>query len=143
MSTTRTPSRAFLIIRLPLLVHRLVHGARRERVLIDPHVDQGRLAGFARALERRPDVLRLPDLFPVAAEHLGELVVADVAELVADVAALLAVLLDLAVADLVHVRVVADDPDEGEVEPDRGVEVEAREAERAVTEQAHDLAVGV
>src|SRR4051812_24271835 len=145
MSTTRTPSRAFatVIERPPLLVHRLVHGPRRERVRVHPHVDQRRLATLAGALDRRSDVLRLADLLAVAAEHLGELVVLDVGELVADVAAIRAVLLDLAVADLVHVRVVADDPDERQVEAHGRVEVEAGEAERAVAEQAHDLTVGV
>src|SRR3954468_10227875 len=145
MSTTRTPSRAFATaIRTPsLLVHRLVHGPRRERVRVHPHVDQRRLAALAGALDRRPDLARLGDLLAVAAEHLGELAVADVRQLVADVAAALAVLLDLAVADLVHVRVVADDADERQVEADRRVEVEAREAERAVTEEGEDLAVGV
>src|SRR4051812_34624977 len=145
MSTTRTPSRAFAtVIEAPsLLVHRLVHGARRERVRVHPHVDQRRLAALAGALDRRADLARLGDLLAVAAEHLGELAVADVRQLVADVAAALAVLLDLAVADLVHVRVVADDADERQVEADRRVEVEAREAERAVTEQREDLAVGV
>src|SRR4051794_28893397 len=144
MSMTRTPSRAFATISRspPLLVHRLVHGPRRERVGVHPHVDQRRLGALARTLERRPDVLRLGDLLAVAAEHLGELAVADVRQLVADVAPLLAVLLDLAVADLVHVRVVADDPDERQVEADRRVEVEAGEAERTVAEEAHDLAVG-
>src|SRR3954464_5417275 len=144
MSTTRTPSRAFATaIRTPsLLVHRLVHGPRRERVRVHPHVDQRRLAALAGALDRRPDLARLGDLLAVAAEHLGELAVADIRELVADVAAIRAVLLDLAVANLVHVRVVADDPDERQVEPDRRVEVEPGEAERAVAEQAHDLAVG-
>src|SRR5919202_2376486 len=145
MSRTRTPSRAFAtVIEAPSLrLHRLVHGARRERGRLHPHVDQRRLAALARALERRPDLARLRDLLAVAAEHLGELAVADVRQLVADVAPLLAVLLDLAVADLVHVRVVADDPDERQVEADRRVEVEAGEAERAVTEQGEDLAVRV
>src|SRR3954451_13571317 len=145
MSRTRTPSRAFatVIERPPLLVHRLVHGPRREGVRVHPHVDQRRLATLAGALDRRSDVLRLADLLAVAAEHLCELVVLDVGELVADVAAIRAVLLDLAVADLVHVRVVADDPDERQVEAHGRVEVEAGEAERAVAEQAHDLTVGV
>src|SRR4051812_48803573 len=145
MSTTRTPSRAFatVIERPPLLVHRLVHGPRREGVRVHPHVDQRRLAALAGALDRRPDLARLGDLLAVAAEHLGELAVADVRQLVADVAAALAVLLDLAVADLVHVRVVADDADERQVEADRRVEVEAREAERAVTEEGEHLAVGI
>src|SRR4051812_1222046 len=145
MSTPRTPSRAFATaIRTPsLLVHRLVHGPRRERVRVHPHVDQRRLAALAGALDRRPDLARLGDLLAVAAEHLGELAVADVRQLVADVAAALAVLLDLAVADLVHVRVVADDADERQVEAHGRVEVEAGEAERAVAEEAHDLTVGV
>src|SRR3954451_5897860 len=145
MSTTRTPSRAFATaIRTPsLLVHRLVHGPRRERVRVHPHVDQRRLAALAGVLDRWPHLARLGYLLAVAAEHLGELAVADVRQLVADVAAGLAVLLDLAVADLVHVRVVADDADERQVEAHGRVEVEAGEAERAVAEQAHDLAVGV
>src|SRR3954451_12300975 len=145
MSRTRTPSRAFatVIERPPLLVHRLVHGPRRERVGVHPHVDERQLAALAGALERRPDLLRLGDLLAVAAEHLRELAVADVRQLVADVAAVLAVLLDLAVADLVHVRVVADDADERQVEAHGRVEVEAGEAERAVAEQAHDLTVGI
>src|SRR3954453_7659136 len=144
MSRTRTPSRAFatVIERPPLLVHRLVHGPRRERVRVHPHVDQRRLAALAGALDRRPDLARLGGLLSVAAEHLGELAVADVRQLVADVAPRLAVLLDLAVADLVHVRVVADDADERQVEADRRVEVEAGEAERTVTEEGEDLAVG-
>src|SRR3954463_16286001 len=143
MSTTRTPSRALATIKPSLLVHRLVHGPGRECVGVHPHVEQRRLAALAGALDRGPDVLRLADLLAVAAQHPGELVVADVGELVADVAAVGAVLLDLAVADLVHVRVVADDADERQVEPHRGVEVEPGEAERAVAEQAHDLAVRV
>src|SRR4051795_11175346 len=145
MSRTRTPSRAFatVIERPPLLVHRLVHGPRRERVRVHPHVDQRRLAALAGALDRRPDLARLGDLLAVAAEHLRELAVAHVRQLVADVAAIRAVLLDLAVANLVHVRVVADDADERQVEAHGRVEVEAGEAERAVAEQAHDLAVGV
>src|SRR3954464_11004148 len=145
MSRTRTPSRALatVIERPPLLVHRLVHGPGRERVRVHPHVDQRRLAALAGALDRRPDLARLGDLLAVAAEHLGELAVADIRQLVADVAARLAVLLDLAVADLVHVRVVADDPDERQVEAHRGVEVEAGEAERAVAEEGEDLPVGI
>src|SRR4051795_4305823 len=145
MSRTRTPSRAFatVIERPPLLVHRLVHGPRRERVRVHPHVDERRLAALARALDRRPDLVRLGDLLAVAAEHLRELAVAHVRQLVADIAPIRAVLLDLAVADLVHVRVVADDADERQVEAHRGVEVEAGEAERAVAEEAHDLTVGV
>src|SRR3954468_1975194 len=145
MSRTRTPSRAFatVIERPPLLVHRLVHGPRRERVRVHPHVDERRLAALARALDRRPDLARLGDLLAVAAEHLRELAVAHVRQLVADVAPIRAVLLDLAVADLVHVRVVADDADERQVEAHGGVEVEAGEAERAVAEEAHDLTVGV
>src|SRR5262245_2553327 len=141
MSTTRTPASAFLMP-ASSLVHRLVHGSRRERVLIDPDVDQGRLARLARALQRGPDVLRLAHLLPVAAKHLREQVVLHVTELVADVASLLSVLLDLPVADLVHVRVVADHADERQVEADARLEIPTGEAERAVAEQADDLAVG-
>src|SRR3954465_371116 len=100
MSTTRMPSRA-LLMTPGLLVHRLVHGPGREGVGIDPDVDQRRLARLAGPLERRPELPGRGPLFAVAAEHLRELVVGDVAELVADVPPLGAVLLDLAVADLV------------------------------------------
>src|SRR5215470_2148358 len=99
----------------PSLVHRLVHGARRIDVGINPDVDERRDAGLDRlaaALERRTDLPRIAHLFAVAPEHLGELRERHVAELVADVAALGAVLGDLAVADLVHRRVVADDAEE-------------------------------
>src|SRR5918999_5083946 len=142
MSTTRTPSRALLIPACLLLVHRLVHGSGRKRVLVYPDVDQRRLARLPGTLESGTDVLGLADLLPVAAEHLGEQVVLHIAELVADVPALFAVLLDLAVADLVHVRVVAHHADEREVEADHRLEVPAREAEAAVAEQADHLAVG-
>jgi hypothetical protein len=58
------------------------------------------------------------------------------------VAALLAVLLDLPVADLVHVGVVAHDSDEREVEANHRLEVPAGEAEGSIAEQADHLAVG-
>src|SRR5687767_10708309 len=107
MSSTRTPSRALPIFLSPcvrewLLVHGLVHGSRRVGVRVDPHVDERRQTRLASPLHGGGDVLRIADLFAVAAEHLGELVVRDVAQRVAHAASVLAVLLLLAVADLVH-----------------------------------------
>src|SRR3954447_12096924 len=89
MSRTRTPSSALPITWPPLFVHGLVHGPGRVDLGIDPDVDQRRQPALPRALERGPDVLRIADLFAVTAEHLRELVVADVAERVADPAAVL------------------------------------------------------
>src|SRR6185503_6372392 len=110
MSSTRTPSRALVIRSPPLLVrslvHRLVHGSGRIRVRVDPHVDERGQPRLAGPLHGRPDLLGVPDLLAVPAEHLGELVVLHVAERVPDPAAVVAVLGLLAVADLVHRRVV-------------------------------------
>src|SRR5262245_58330078 len=136
MSRTRTPSRA-LAMTPPLLVHGLVHRARGVDLWVHPDVDQRRLAGLAGPLQCRADARRVAHLRAIPAKHFRELVVPDVAERVADPAAGLAVLLDLAVPDLIHRRVVADDPHEREVEPDQRLEVPAGEAERAVPEQAH------
>src|SRR4030088_1466156 len=68
MSTTRTPDRAFesMCFGPPLLVHGLVHGPWRECLGVHPDVDERRLAGRARSLERGPDVLRVADGFAVS-----------------------------------------------------------------------------
>src|SRR5690606_4352901 len=82
-----------------LFVHGLRLGAGRVLVGVDPDVDHGRLATrgdlLTRAAQCRADLGRVGHLLAVAAEHLGELAERHVAELVADVAALLAVLGDL------------------------------------------------
>src|SRR5205085_5217578 len=162
-SRTRTPSNALSILPplfrrkaedgrlssvfcLPssvLLVHGLVHRARREGLRVHPDVDQRRLAGLACPLQRGSDVARIAHLFTIAAEHLREQVVLNVAQLVAGIAALPAVLLDLAVTDLVHVGIVADHADERQIEAHHRLEVPARHAEGAVAEQAHDLPLGL
>src|SRR5688500_9916361 len=140
MSRTRIPSSA--LISCPRsLVHRLVHGSRRVHLGIDPSVDERGQPRLPGALQRGCDVGRIAHFFAVSAEHLRELVVLHLAERVAHPAAVLTVLLDLPVADLVHRRVVADDPDEREVEADHRLEVPAREAEGAVAEEADDLLV--
>ena len=77
------------------------------------------------------------------AEHLGELVVGDVAQHVADIAPLLAVFHDLAAADLVHRRIVADDAQERQVEAHAGLEIPAGKRERAVAEIAQHLLLGM
>src|ERR1700733_4410311 len=99
---------------LPLsLVHGLVLGARRVLARVDPDVDDRRPLelpyGLARTLQRRRDLGRVANLFAVTAQHLGELAEGNVAQQVADIAALLAVLRELPVANLIHGRVVADD----------------------------------
>src|SRR3546814_7285226 len=101
-----------LSVSIALLVHRLVLGARRVLGRVDPDVDDRRPAGLldrlARAPQRRGDLAGIAHGLAVVAQHVPEYLEVDVAELVADVAALLAVLDDLAAADLVHRRVVAD-----------------------------------
>ena len=79
----------------------------------------------------------------VAAEHFGERTERHVAELVADVAPLFAVLGELAVANLVHVRVVADDGEVGRAETIGRLHVEGGHAEGAVAVIAEHLLVGV
>src|SRR5919106_4966039 len=85
-----------------LFVHGLRLGAGRVFVGIHPDVDHRRLAAgldlLARTAQRRADLVRLGDLLAVAAQHLGELAERHVAQLVADVAALLAVFGELAIA---------------------------------------------
>src|SRR3546814_14249151 len=66
--------------------------------------------------QRRGDLARIAHAFAMVAQHMGELLEIDVAQLVADVAALLAVFDDLAAAVLVHRPVVADPRDVGRVE---------------------------
>src|SRR5919106_2308072 len=155
MSRIRMPSSAFMTPsrrkRGPpagaLFVHGLRLGAGRVLVGIDPDVDHRRLTAgedlVARAPERRADLARLRHLLAVAAQHLGELAERHVAELVADVAALLAVLGELAEADLVHGRVVADHRDVRRAEPVGGLHVERGHAEGAVAVIAKDLLGGI
>ncbi len=97
----------------------------------------------ARALERRANLSGLAHRFAVDAQHVGELLEIDFAEIVADVAALFAVLLNLSAADLIHVQVVADDRDVRKAEPDRGLDVEAGHRKRTVAEQRDDFAFGL
>src|SRR6202453_2328010 len=114
-SRIRTPSNALLMRNSGphSLVHRLILGARRVLARINPDVDHRRTArllyGLARALQRRRYLRRGAHLFAVAAEHFGELAERNIAEKIAHVAPLLAVFRELAVADLVHRRIVADD----------------------------------
>src|SRR5262249_35781663 len=78
------------------LVHRLILGPRCVLARVDPDVDHGRAARtryrLACTLQRRRDLRRIAHLFAIAAEHLGEFAERHVAEEIADVAALLAVL---------------------------------------------------
>src|ERR1700728_1961572 len=130
-----------------LLVHGLVLGPRRVLARVHPDVDDRRaleaMHRFARPPERRGDLRRVAHFFTVAAEHLGELAERHVAEQVADVAALLAVLGELPVADLVHGGVVADHCDVGHAKTVGGLHVERRHAERAVAVVAQHLFFGM
>src|SRR6202012_3748654 len=67
-----------------------------------------------------------------AAEHLGKLAERHISQEIADIAPLLAVLCQLAVADLVHGRVVADDGKLGNPETVGGLHVKSIHAKRAV-----------
>src|SRR6516162_4133870 len=129
------------------LVHRLILGARCVLARVDPDVDHGRvpraLYRLARTPQRRRDLCRIAYLFAIAAEHLGEFAERHIAEEIADVTALLAVLGELPVADLVHRRVVTDDCDVGHAEAVRGLHVECGHAEGAVAVVAEDLLVAV
>src|ERR1700751_2353894 len=118
-SRIRTPSSA-----LPMaccsLVHGLVLGTGRVFARIDPDVDNRRAPGlrhrFARALERGGDLRRIAHLLAAASEHLREPAEPHLPEKIADVSALLAVLGELPVTDLVHRGVLADHGDVGHAE---------------------------
>src|SRR5579875_604819 len=148
-STTVTPERALGPSALSmltwasssLLVHGLVQGSWGKGVRVNPDVDEGGPARVPGPSEGRADLLGVPHLFPVAIEHLGEQVVPDIPEVVAHLAPLRPVALDLPVADLVHVGVVAHHPDEGKPLAHHGLEVPAREGERPVPEERHHLLV--
>src|SRR6202011_1212723 len=79
----------------------------------------------------------------IAAQHFRELPERHISQEVADVAALITVLRELAVADLIHGRVVADHGDVGNTETVRGLHVERSHAERAVAVVAEHFLVGI
>src|SRR5690625_249377 len=153
MSSTRTPSRAFSMAppleRRQWLAGRSMRPANQSVYLymvwfsvpgayasgsIQTLISEGRPDWRARSLAGRFALL-----LAASTEHLGELAEADVRERVADAAAIGAVLLLLAVPDLVHRGVVADDSDERQVEAHQGVEVEAGQSEGPVAEQGDNL----
>src|SRR5579864_24147 len=148
-SRMRTPSSALAIraSRPCLLVHRLVLGARRVLARIDPDVDDSRtlqaLHRLARPPQGRGDLCGVVHFLAIPAQHLGELAKGDIAEEVADVAALLAVFGDLPVADLVHRRVIAYDRDIGDAEAVRRLHVEGGHAEGAIAVVAEHFLVGM
>src|SRR4029077_20696229 len=147
-SRMRTPSHALPTgVFSASLVHALALRPPRALPRVDPDVDHCRAARalyrLARAPQRRCDLRRIAHLFAITAEHLGEYAEGHIAEQIADVAALLAVLGELAVADLVHRRVVADDGDVGHLEAVRGLHVEGRHAEGAIAVVAEHFLVGV
>src|SRR5580692_10188510 len=137
-SRIRTPSNALLMRNSGprSLVHRLILGARRILARIDPDIDHRRTArllnGLARPLQRRRYLRRVAHLFAVAAEHFGELAERNITEKIAHAAPLLAVFRELAVADLVHRGIVADDREIGHTKAVGRLHVEGRHAEGAV-----------
>src|SRR6266498_4990214 len=116
-------------------VHRLRPGSRRVFIRVDPNIDNRALAAsyaFAGLFQRRTNLTGLADGNSPAAETFGEFFEIDVAELVADAATLRTVLADLAAADLVHRRVVADDGDIRQSEALRRFHVPRSHAEGTV-----------
>src|SRR5882757_1389483 len=137
----------FIDSRRRSLVHRLILGARCIFARIDPDVDDRRTAQlahrFARPLQGRRNLRRIPHLFPVSAQHFGELAEGNIAKQVADAAALLAVLCELAIANLIHRRVVADDREIRDAETIGGLHIESCHAERSVAVVAQNFLGGV
>src|SRR5579872_5848393 len=100
MSRTRTPASAWVCcvvvaVVMASLVHGLVFGAGSVGIGIEPDVDHRARPRRAGALERRTDLARFAYRLAVDAEHVGELLEVDLAEVIADIAALFAVFLDL------------------------------------------------
>src|ERR1700733_13576655 len=97
-SRMRTPSNALPMLELHsecLFVHRLILGSRRIFARIHPDVDHRRAPQlahrFARPLQGRRDLRGVAHFLAVAAEHFGEFAERDIAQKIADAAALLAV----------------------------------------------------
>ena len=119
------------------LVHRLVLGARRVLARIDPDIDHRRPAGLGDHLAASPqrgrDLRGLAHLLALAAPHLRR-----TCRTVMSPSRLPTLprcspyLADLAVADLVHRRVVADDREIRRAEAVGRLHVERGHAERAV-----------
>src|SRR3989442_3070324 len=146
-SRIRTPSNALPITRASahspgaasppsnLLVHGLCFGAGGVLARVDPDVDHGAAAALGQGLARPPqgrrNLGRLAHFLTVPAQHLGKLAKGHIAQQIAHVAAALAVLRPLPVADLVHGRVVADHRDVRSAEPVGRLHVKGRHAEGA------------
>src|SRR3954454_1919270 len=115
-------------------VVREAHGGGAGAV-VGLDVDEGHHAVIhllLRALQGRADVLGVLDIFAVGAEGLGHLVVAGIAEVAAGLVA-------LRVGGPAAIE--ADDAEQRQFVPDRGVELHRVLAERAVAMQADDLVV--
>src|SRR5437667_6325401 len=118
----------------------------RDRVLAevagaDADVDERRLAGAERPLERGADLLRPLDPLAVPAERLDHEIVATGGE-PARGRAVRAVHLHLAAQDLGPRRVVADHAHDVDLLPDAGLELHHVEAEGAVAVHDDDVAPG-
>ena len=83
--------------------------------------------------------MRIADLFTVTSQHGGKLIEGHVTQFVADLATFPAIFGELAEADLVPGRVVADDADKRQIEAYHCLKVPAGQRERAVTKEAHYL----
>jgi len=72
---------------------------------------------------------RIPNFLAVTAKHFRKFAEWNIAQKIADIAALLAVLGELAIANLIHGGVIADDCDIGNTKTVRRLHVEGRHAE--------------
>src|SRR5688572_8049467 len=97
------------------LVHCLRLGAGGVFARVYPNVDDGGTTrfvnGFARSLQCRTDLCRVAHFLTAPAQHFAELAERYVAQQIPDIATLLAVFGNLAIADLVHRGVIADHGD--------------------------------
>src|SRR5258706_7388433 len=126
----------FSIIHFQFFIHRLRFGAGRVFVDIAPDVDDGALpAGdaFAGFFQSWTNLAGLAHGDAPAAEAFGEFFAVDVAQLITHTATLRTVLADLAAADLIHRRVVADHSHIRELKALRGFHIPSGHAEGAVT----------
>src|SRR5450631_1116920 len=125
------------------LVHRLIFSTRGILAWIDPDIDDRApaklLHRFATPLQRRRDLHRISHFFPVTTEHLCELTEGHITEQIADTAALFAVFRELAVSDLIHRGVIADDREVGDAETIGRLHVESGHAERTVAVVAQNF----
>jgi hypothetical protein len=117
------------------LIHRLVHGATAVYVWIKDDIDTGRFARGAGTFESWADVLWTSDERPVSPHGLDNEIVPRFTQLVRHIPALLSILGELSLTDLIPTGVIAYHADKWQIKPDCRINIKTRQAEGSIAEQ--------